>query len=158
MNAIIDTGIDTPTNVFDTSRPNRGRPAGVSERPRIRTRTSIGWTDETFSVTGIVNYRGHYFHRERFPSSRVITACGCPSYSNLLPNFITTDLALGYNTGLMPSNSYLQNVGINLVIGNVMDKHAPFVYRGGEGESGAMDIEGADPIGRTISLTVNKQW
>ena len=85
--------------------------------------------------------------------------CNITGYSNIMPSYYTFDLSFGYNTLETPVNPYLRNIGIQLVIQNIMDKHPPFEYR--PSTSGGPPLA-FDPLksdqGRTISLIVTKQW
>ena len=69
------------------------------------------------------------------------------------------DLSLGYNTGLMPANSYLQNIQVNLTINNVLDRSPPFNFEAREGgrEIRAYDARWSE-YGRFMSLAVTKTW
>jgi outer membrane receptor protein involved in Fe transport len=75
------------------------------------------------------------------------------------PSWLTFDLSIGYDTGDTPVNDYLKNMGIQLVISNLLDKHSPFEYRigTGGGNPAAMDILKPNN-GRTISLILTKTW
>jgi hypothetical protein len=48
--------------------------------------------------------------------------CAISNYSGLEPAYYTFDLSLGYDTGDLPPNPHLKNVGIRLVIQNTMNK------------------------------------
>ena len=85
--------------------------------------------------------------------------CGIDNYTNLAPSTYTFDLSLGYDTGDTPTNTYLKNIGFQVVIQNILDKHAPFQYR--------LAIGGFNPCtcdtmssnyGRQISVVVSKTW
>lgn len=131
---------------------------GVPKKPPLRWRSYVGWTDGTFSATVFVNYLSHYFHTQTsIPSAAVLAACGCTNYNNYMPNYMTGDLAVGYNSGDMPANEYLKNIDVALVINNVLDHHAPFIRQ--VDRFGTIDtINGHDAIGRRFSLTVTKSW
>ena len=118
---------------------------------------SAGMGGGTFSATGYVNYISHYFHELGTSSNSVLEACGCPDYSTYLPPYATADLSFGNNTGLIPANEYMRNINFQVVIKNVLDRHAFFVYN--TRYTGAFDhLQGVDPIGRCISLGVTKNW
>ena len=86
-------------------------------------------------------------------------ACNIQNYNNLEPSWYSFDLSLGYNTLDAPANAYLRNIGIQLVIQNIMDKHPPFEYR--PASTGGPPVA-FDPLksnqGRTISIILTKQW
>ena len=58
-----------------------------------------------------------------------------------------------------PSNEYLRNIGLQVVINNIMDRRSPFEYRisTGGGNPVAMDIL-KNNQGRVISFILTKQW
>jgi hypothetical protein len=123
-----------------------------------------------------MDYQSHFFHSQNPPpnvNGNFCAAnggldanggggtfpCAISNYSNLQPSFYTFDVSLGYDTMDRPANEYLRNIGVQLVIQNIMDRHSPFEYRisGGGGSPAAMDILKSN-LGRTISLIVTKQW
>jgi len=85
--------------------------------------------------------------------------CSITGYSNIEPSFYTFDLSLGYDTMDTPANEYLRNIGVQLVIQNIFDKHSPFEYRisTGGGNPVAYDLLKSN-IGRTISFIITKRW
>jgi len=146
--------------------------SGVETLPRLRYRARLGWSNGAWSVTGFADYQSHYFHTQTQPpnvnnSCQVSggTApggslpCLVTNYTNIEPAWLTFDLSMGYDTGDTPGNDYLKNIGIQLVISNLLDKHSPFEYRigTGGGNPSAMDILKPNN-GRTISLILTKTW
>jgi iron complex outermembrane receptor protein len=85
--------------------------------------------------------------------------CTIQGYSNIEPSWYTFDLSFGYNTMDTPSNEYLRNIGLQVVINNIMDRRSPFEYRisTGGGNPVAMDIL-KNNQGRVISFILTKQW
>jgi len=80
-------------------------------------------------------------------------------YTNIEPSQYLFDLSLGYDTGETPANTYLQNIGINLVVRNITGRHPAFEYgpsARGRGFS-AYDILKSDD-GRTWNLILTKTW
>lgn len=148
-------------DLFDSTVPTA---TGVPTRPRLRYRAYVGWTGtqgmgEGLSLTVFVNYFGHYYSTNASPSAATLTACGCTSFNNLIPPFASADLAISYDTGDRPANIYLQNLNFQIVVNNVLDKHAPFMYLGGGGNPSAFDVlGGADPVGRFLSVGLTKAW
>ena len=149
---------------------------GVGSRPRLRYRARLGWSDGPWSVTGFVDYVGRYYHDQAAPpnvngnfcaSNGGLDAagnggtytCAIQGYTNVLPAYATFDLSLGYNTQDAPSNEYLRNIGVQLVVQNVLDKHGQYQYRltPAGGNPCTCDIQ-KSLQGRTISLIVTKQW
>jgi len=149
-----------------------------------RMRTRIGWTNGTWSATLFNLFRGHqpptgnivlpdcywnpqaadylgnnfgpnntcFAGAEFFPQPTDQFADGPPGHSEF-------DLNISYNTGLMPTNTYLQNLNISLTINNVLDRDPPFNY---EARSGAREVRAYDArwseYGRFVSLSVTKTW
>jgi iron complex outermembrane recepter protein len=155
IKAVTDAGFgDTTVDLFyDLSR------GGVPNKPKLRWRSYLGWADESFNATVFVNYLSHYFHTQTsIPSAAVLAACTtCGPYSNYMPNFLTGDLAFGYNTLDAPTNEYLRNINVQVVINNVLDHHAPMLRQ--IDRFGTIDtINGHDAIGRRFTLIFTKTW
>lgn len=154
-------GLDAPTSCAVRTHDDH---CGQQQLPRLKYRLRLGWTDGTFSVTTFTNFTSHYFlpNNQTFPSAAVLAACTtCGVYSNFQPNFVTFDLTLGYQTGDAPANEYLKNVGLQLVVNDVLDKKAPFAYivstQGGN--PNAFDsVNGNNIVGRYYTLMVSKSW
>jgi iron complex outermembrane receptor protein len=149
---------------------------GVSNRPRLRYRARLGWSNGPWSLTGFVDYVGRYYHNQEPPpnvNGNFCAAnggldeagnggtypCAIQSYTNVLPAYATFDLSLGYSTLDAPTNEYLRNIGVQVVVQNLLDKHGQYQYRiaGGGGNPCTCDIQ-KSLQGRTISLIVTKQW
>jgi iron complex outermembrane receptor protein len=145
---------------------------GVETLPRMRYRARLGWSNGAWSVTGFMDYQSHYYHTQSPPPNvnfQCTTAggtisggtfpCLISNYSNVLPSWYTFDLSFGYDTGDSPANPYLRDIGIQLVIQNIMGKHPAFQY--GPSNSGrsiaAYDILKPD-LGRIWSVTLTKTW
>jgi hypothetical protein len=149
---------------------------GVTNQPRMRYRARLGWANGTWSVTGFFNYRTHYWTNAAAPpnvNNQCQTAggtigggtfpCEISDYTNLTPPIHTFDLSLGYDTGSNPANEYLRNIGVQIVVQNLFDRHPPYGYITGArpgawatGAQGGANEVGA--IGRTVSLIVTKTW
>jgi hypothetical protein len=86
-------------------------------------------------------------------------ACPQSSYSNLQPAWVSFDLSLGYDTGEDPANDYLKNIGVQVIIQNILDKHSPFQYKP-TNAGGPVSI--SNPVisdyGRQVSLILTKTW
>ena len=156
------TVVDNGTQVF----------TGVETLPRLRYRARLGWSNGPWSVTGFADFQGHFFHTQSNPpnvNNACQTAggvqpggtfpCLVTGYTNIEPSWLTFDLSAGYDTGDDPANDYLKHLGIQLVVSNLMDKHAAFEYRigTGGGNPAAMDILKPNQ-GRTVSLILTKTW
>jgi iron complex outermembrane receptor protein len=149
----------------------------VSPRPRARYRTRLGWSNGTWDTTLFMNYDGHFYHTQTAPpnvnfqcltAGGTIGAAGSPNatypcaingYNNIEPSYYTFDLSVGYNTGENPANEYLRNIGIQLTVDNLMDRHPAFEYRisTGGGNPSAFDIL-KNLYGRMIGVRVTKTW
>jgi hypothetical protein len=153
---------------------------GVTNSPQMRYRARLGWSNGPWSVTGFMDYLGHSYHNQQAPPNVNGYFCADPSiypsglnaaggggtflcpitdYTNILPSWYTFDLSFGYNTMDAPANEYLRNIGVQLVVQNIMNKHGQYQYRisTGGGNPCSCDI-GKNLMGRTISLIVTKQW
>jgi outer membrane receptor protein involved in Fe transport len=142
---------------------------GVTSMPRMRYRARLGWSNGTWSLTGFMDYRSHYFHANAAPPNvnfQCVTPggtvgggthpCAIMDYSNLVPSHYTFDLSLGYDTGDAPSNEYLRNIGVQLIVQNVLDKHPAFaVFTGVRPGAWETLTSGA---GRWVTVMVTKTW
>jgi len=154
----------------------RNEAQGVPNDPYMRYRGRIGWSNGSWSLTGFVNYESHSFHNQGPPpnvNGNFCAAngglneaggggtytCAIQGYNNHLPSFYTFDLSFGYNTEDRPPNEYLRNIGIQVVVQNVMDRHGQYQYRTttGGGNPCTCDIT-KNIMGRMVSLIVTKQW
>jgi hypothetical protein len=132
----------------------------------------LGWSNGPWSTTLFMNYQSHFFHNQTAPGNvngnfcqaSGTTAggtfpCAFSNYSNLIPSYYTFDLSIGYDTGDTPANDYLRNVGVQLVVQDLLDKHPPFQYGTSTGgrSPAAFDISKPD-LGRVISVIVTKTW
>ena len=52
--------------------------------------------------------------------------CNIQDYTNILPSQYTFDLSLGYNTMDFPANEYLRNIGVQLVVQNILDRQGSY--------------------------------
>jgi hypothetical protein len=85
--------------------------------------------------------------------------CAIEGYTNVLPSYYSFDLSLGYNTQDGPANEYLRNIGVQLVVQNIMDRHGSYQYRISTGGGNPCTCEINKSLqGRTISLIVTKEW
>jgi len=145
---------------------------GVESLPRFKYRARLGWSNGPYSVTGFMDYQGHFFHTQTAPPNvnfQCLAAggtvgggtfpCAISNYTNIEPSYYTFDIALGYDTGDTPANEYMRNISVQLVIQNIFDKHAPFEYRTatGGGNPCACDIS-KSLFGRQTQIRVVKTW
>jgi len=144
---------------------------GVTTSPRMRWRSRLGWSNGPWSVTGFVNYVGHYFNTQNVPPNvnfQCLTAggtvgggtfsCAIGNYTGIEPSWYTFDLSIGYNTGTTPANDYLRNIGIQFIVQNVTNRLPPFEYQIAAGSTPtAFDVSKND-TGRTFGLVLTKAW
>ena len=145
---------------------------GVETLPRMRYRARLGWSNGQWSVTGFMDYQSHYYHTQSAPPNVNLQCiatgstisggsmpCAINNYSNIQPSWYTFDLSIGYDTGDTPANTYLKNVGVQVVVQNVAGKHPAFQYGPSNAGRGlaAYDILKPD-LGRQWTLTVTKTW
>jgi hypothetical protein len=169
-----DPEAGTVQDSFHTTITTTGIPPmiGVETASRFKYRGRLGWSDGPLSVTGFVNYRSHFFQTQNAPPNvnfQCITSggtigggtfpCAITNYTDIEPAYYTFDLSFGYDTGDMLANPYLQHIGIQLVIQNIMNRLPPFEYRigTGGGNPAAFDIAQSDQ-GRTVGVILTKTW
>ena len=166
--------VDDFHQTINSTLPNEAQ--GIETLPRMYYRARVGWANGPWSVTAFMDYRAHYYHTQSAPpnvNGSFCAAngglneaggggtfpCAIDDYSNLVPSYYTFDLSLGYNTLDMPANEYLRNIGVQLVIQNVLDKHANFLFKGAAIAGGPCTCDPlVSNIGRQISIIVTKQW
>jgi iron complex outermembrane receptor protein len=166
---------DVITDSFHTTVASGGvneSDGTVGGNPRMKYRGRLGWSNGSWNVTGFVDYQGHIFHTQTAPpnvNAQCLATggtqgggtfpCLIQGYTNLEPSWYTFDLSMGYDTGDNPANEYLRNIGVQLVIQNIFDKHPAYEYRvsTGGGNPVAFDLSKSNQ-GRTISVIVTKTW
>jgi len=84
--------------------------------------------------------------------------CAISNYTNIQPSHYTFDLSLGYDTGDTPANDYLKNIGVQVVIQNLLDRDPAFQYKiGGPGGPASYDVLKSYG-GRSVTLILTKTW
>jgi len=148
---------------------------GVPMQPNLRYRARLGWANGPWSVTGFMDYVAHYYYGSNPPpnvngnfcaSNGGLDAsggggtflCAIDDYTNILPSYYTFDLSIGYNTMDAPTNEYLRNIGVQLVIQNIMDRRGIYSYWLGPPAGPCTCDRFKSLQGRTISLIVTKEW
>jgi outer membrane receptor protein involved in Fe transport len=148
----------------------KGRESG-NRLQRVRYR--LGWSDDTWSVTAFANYVGHAAINNNLPVPPCFWGVGfgpgsCyagsqyfgPSniYPNITPATVMFDLTIGYQTGEMPANQYLRNIGVQFTINDIFDEQPPFIVGArGNGSIRAFD-NGFSDLQRTFTLMLTKTW
>jgi hypothetical protein len=141
----------------------------------LKYRARLGWSNETWSLTGFMNYESHWFQNQSPPPNvnfscintggsisgrpTYTNPCAISNYTNIIPSYYTFDLSLGYSTGDRPANEYLRNINVQFVVENITGKTSPFAYKvtqGGGFQCGC-DVSKA-LYGRLISVRVQKQF
>jgi len=147
---------------------------GVATVPTLRYRGRLGWSNGPWNVTGFMSYEGHYYSTQSAPPNVNGNFCtsdlwGAPAggtfpcaqnaFNNLQPPLYTFDLSVGYDTGEDPQNNYLKNIGIQLVVQNLLDKHDNFQYKptNTAGPPTTLNPDRSN-YGREISLILTKTW
>jgi len=147
---------------------------GVATLPPLKYRARLGWSSGPWSVTGFMDYISHYKHTQSAPPNVngnfcTSTAFGAPGggtfpcfqdqYDNGVPPWYSFDLSVGYDTGDDPANNYLKNIGLQLIIQNIFDKHSDYQYKGtNTGGSGCTCNNLRPDYGRQFSIILTKTW
>jgi hypothetical protein len=74
------------------------------------------------------------------------------------PSDMFFDLALSYDTGDIPTNSYLQNLRIGLNINNILNRLPGPIDYDPRTSSGSPRIREGNDFQRTIAFTLTKNW
>jgi len=143
-----------------------------------RVRYRLGWSNDTWNATLFANYIGHgntqginidgallippCFYQPGFAAGSCFPGSQYFGPSNVFPNItpatVYLDLSIGYQTGEMPANEYLRNIGVQLTINDLLDKPPPFsVGARGNGAIRAFDNAFID-LQRTFTITLTKVW
>ncbi len=146
-----------------------------------RVRYRLGWANPTWNVTLFANYFGHGATGENqgvnlngvalippcfYQTGSAAGSCypGSPyygpfdTYPNMTPAVVFFDLSVGYQTGEMPANEWLRNIGVQFTIVDLFDEPSPFMVGArGNGAIRAFN-EGFSDLQRTFTLTLTKVW
>ena len=164
--------------VVDSFSQNLGPIAGVQQNgvetlPRMVLRTRLGWSDGPFNATLFWNHQDHFFEYRTSTPPNVNMACttsggsvgggtfpcAISNFSYAQPAWDTFDLSLGYSTGTIPANVYLQNLTLQLTVINLLDKHAAFEYGPNSATRNPSGFDIIQPdMGRVVGLTLVKNW
>ena len=146
-----------------------------------RVRYRLGWSNPSWNVTVFANYFGHGAVGENqgvnlngvalIPPCLYQTGFGSGScypgspyygpfdtYPNMTPAVVLFDLSIGYQTGEMPANQWLRNIGIQLTVVDIFDEPSPFMVGArGNGAIRAFN-EGFSDLQRTFTVQLTKVW
>jgi len=149
-----------------------------------RVRYRLGWANPTWNVTLFANYFGHGATGSTVENQGVnasgnalIPPCfyqtgfgpgscypGSPyygpydTYPNMAPAAVWFDLSIGYQTGEVPANEWLRNIGVQFTVLDLFDEAPPFqVGARGNGSVRAFN-EGYSDLQRTFTLQLTKTW
>ncbi len=106
----------------------------------FRARGNVGWSRNSWSIAGFVNYTDGYTDNVSSPSRAV-------------DSWTTVDLTVSYNTG--NDAGFLGDTRLLLAMHNLFDEDPPFVNTsGGVG----YDATNANPLGQSFALQITKDW
>jgi hypothetical protein len=147
-----------------------------------RVRYRLGWANPTWNVTLFANYWGHGNYGDdtgnNLNGAALIPRCfyapefsgpgacypGSPYYGpqdpyyNMLPADVHFDISIGYQTGQMPANEWLRNIGIQFTVVNIFDKVSPLSVNARGNGSIRLHSEGLSDLQRTFTLQLTKTW
>jgi outer membrane receptor protein involved in Fe transport len=146
-----------------------------------RVRYRLGWANPTWNVTLFANYWGHGNYGDdpgnNLNGVALIPECfyapefaagscypGSPYYgpqdvyNNMLPADVHFDISVGYQTGEMPANEWLRNIGIQFTIVNIFDKVSPLSVNARGNGGIRLHSEGLSDLQRTFTLQLTKAW
>ena len=70
----------------------------------------------------------------------------------------TFDISIGYQTGQMPANEWLRNIGIQFTVVNIFDKLSPMSVNARGNGSIRLHSEGLSDLQRTFTIQLTKTW
>jgi iron complex outermembrane receptor protein len=181
---VFNAGLDGTISMTNKSRGGPGQPIvsfyDTNHDGRFRYRTRLGWSDGPWSVNGAMNFIPHYgpgtnpLAAPCFQTGNALCSAFGPQFAqytsqqtltNHVDSVKTFDLAIDYDTGEQPSNSYLKNIDITLSVVNVFNKQPPFQYAisppgGGAPHAFFTSTAGTELgiMGRTVNLSITKSW
>lgn len=136
-------------------------------------RARFGWSNGPYSATLFYNYQSHFFETRTSSPPNVNFQCTASGgtigggtlpwaimgYNDYQPPWNTFDLSVGYSTGTVPTNVYLQNLTFQLTVQNLMGIHPAFEY----GPTSTIRNPAgyniiAPDFGRVIGITLVKNW
>jgi outer membrane receptor protein involved in Fe transport len=146
-----------------------------------RVRYRVGWANPTWNVTLFANYWGHGNYGDDAGNNlngvALIPPCfyepgagpgscypGSPyygpqdPYNNMLPADVHFDISIGYQTGEMPANQWLRNIGVQFTIVNIFDKVSPLSVNARGNGGIRLHSEGLSDLQRTFTLQLTKTW
>lgn len=133
----------TPTTV-STSLLNQ-----LNEPLRFRAKTNFGWRRSGWAAYGRINFANAY-HNSQDPNCPVLPGCSVSSWT-------TVDSGISYTT---PSDNHRLGSGLRLAIdvANLFNREPPYVNRLTAGIPLTYDPLNANPLLRTIGVSITKAW
>jgi iron complex outermembrane recepter protein len=122
---------------------------------RLKGRLEAGLTHGGFNGTLYLNYTNPYKSDPAYvpPAALALN----PNYTNIAGN-ITWDLSAGYQTAEQFANYGADHMRLQVVIRNVLDKKPPFFLNAATSPSLLSDTSEASPLGRTITVSLAKDF
>lgn len=113
---------------------------------RRRLRAGLNWKAGAVAAGMDINHTGSYSNNLATPVQTVAS-------------FTTADVRLSYEFG-STAPDWLRLATLSITAKNILDKEPPFVNLGALtfGGGGGFDSQLASPIGRLVSLTLDKRW
>jgi iron complex outermembrane receptor protein len=117
-------------------------------------RATASWQTGPLSTQAVVSYTGHYnYAYSAYDYSSNPNGTGTPATQWVSP-FVTVDVSANWD---FPNDSGpLKNTKLQLNVYNILDQAPPMQYI--TGASGGFASESANPLGRTIRVSLNKRW
>jgi iron complex outermembrane receptor protein len=113
---------------------------------RLRMRGSVNWADGPIRATAFVNFENSYINDTVTPVQRV-------------SSYTTVDLHIAYDLGQQSPLPYLKGATLTLDVNNLFDTDPPFVnVAESPNGGGGFDPTTTNPIGRLVSLTIDKKF
>ncbi len=117
-------------------------------------RATAGWQSGPLGAQAVLSYTGHYNYAYSAYDYSVNPAGVATAANQWVSPFVTLDLLANWN---FPNDSgVLKNARVQVNVYNVLDQAPPIQYI--TGASGGFASEAANPLGRTIRLSIGKRW
>lgn len=115
----------------------------LNNPPRLRVRSGASWSDDNFTVTGIVNYISSEADTNIAPSGHIAS-------------WTTVDFNFTYHT---PRSSIFGDTDVSLSVQNLFDRDPPYAKGAGVTFPGVnFDSTNASALGRFAAVTLRKRF